>query len=158
MSTSVVVIRDHLQGLTTTLMYSPEQKEVIERFWKKPDPLLLSLQHQAVFCGRVRLCDLEPYHFRVLLALHLMLLNDVSADQRLDPTHTTMRSLDYILIGLIHCLESRTQGEVTSLTVNRVGEENVLYDVILSLEPMVMPGPGPKPKSGLRVVLDNDKP
>jgi hypothetical protein len=155
MASSVIIIRDHVQGHATNLTYTADHKAAIEQVWKKPDGLLLSLQHQAAFCGRARYCDLDPYHFRVLLALHLMMLADVSEDQRLDPKNLTMRSLDWILIGLLFCLESRTQGEVSMLTINRVTDENVLYDVVMNLEPMAMPKP--KKVSGLRVILDNEK-
>lgn len=156
MTTSVVFVKDHVATTTTTLMYTQEQKNGVLKFWQDTDPLLINLQHQPSFFGRVRLADLDPYHFRILLALNLGLLGDLSNEQKLDPKNLTMRALDWTLMGLLNCLESRSQSLVSAMTVNRVTVENILVDVSLSMEPIKMPKPKPRgPK--LRVLVDNER-
>lgn len=152
MSPSVVILKDHLQGATTTLVIDEERKRPVQARWSLEDPLLTRLQGQPVFSGRTKLSELDPYHYRVLLALHLTALADLPAESREDPRNPTVRSYQWLLTGLILALEDRTQGSVSVLTVNRVSETAVMYDVSLSLEEFVFPHPK---ANGLRIVVDN---
>jgi hypothetical protein len=160
-TTSITIIKDHVTTRATTLMYTQAQKDGVLKYWHDTDPLLLSLQHQPTFQGKVRLYDLEPFHFRVLLALNLSLVGDLTDEQTLDSGNLTMRALDWTAMGLINCLETRAQAGISTLMINRVSAENVLVDVTMSMEPIKMPKPrmktaAPVPNK-LRVIVDNER-
>lgn len=151
MSTTVVIIKDHTQSVAMTLVYGQVHKETIEGRLHDEDPLLARLQANPAFKGILTMGQLEPQHYRMLLALHLSLVADLSTEKRRNATHPLMRSLDILLIGLVITLEKRIQGSISIMNVNRAAD-TVLYDINASLDEYEMPKPNPR---GLRVVVDN---
>lgn len=156
MSTTVVTIRDHLQGLSTSLVYSQQHKGPVRDAYAALDPLLLQLQHREEFRGCLRLADLTPLHYRILIGLHLSMMADLTAAQRMDAANITMRSLDWILIGYLHCLEKVAFCKITALVLTRISEQHVLYDATTHAEGVVRNTEPPK-GPGLRVIVNNDR-
>lgn len=155
MSTTIVTVRDHLQGLSTTLVYTQEHKAPVHTAFKALDPLLMHLQHRTEFRGCLRLSDLDAIRFRILIGMHLSMMADLTAAQRMDERNVTMRSLDWLLVGYLHFLEGVTASKIAALTLTRISEEHVLYDSTLHAEGMVTKAEPPK-NPGLRVVVDNE--
>jgi hypothetical protein len=151
MSASVVILRDHVEVRVSTLVYNDAMKQVVAERWFEDDNLLMRLQSQPIFAGRRKLSELEPYHFRVLLALHLTLAAEVPSERR-EADHPVLRNLDNLFIAMIHCMETRLQGTVSTITVNRVSETNVIYEVAASLSEIEFPKPR---QTSLRIIVDN---
>lgn len=151
-SASVVILRDHVSGSTRTLIYDGEAKEAQLRRFHEKDPLLVKLQAQPVFAGKLTYASLDPYHYRVLIALHLTLIDDLSRSEKLDATNPSVRSLDFLFVALLLCLEMRTQGNVEMLTIDRINETKLVYKLTANLDEMAFPQPA-SPK--FRVIVDN---
>lgn len=153
MSTTVVVIKDHVQSIAMTLIYGQQHKETVLGRFDEEDALLSRLQANPAFTGYMRLAQLDPGQYRTLINLHLSLLADISPEKRRIPGHPLMRSLDILFIGLLISLERRLQGSIALMHVNRSGE-TVVYDVHATLDEYELPKP--KPPKGLRVIVDNE--
>ncbi len=151
-SASVVILRDHVAGSTRSLIYDGAAKEAQLRRFHEKDPLLAKLQSQPVFQGKLTYASLDPYHYRVLIALHLSLIDDLPKHERLDNTNPSVRSLDFLFVALLLCLEMRTQGNVEMLSIDRVSETKLVYKLSANLDEMAFPQPA-SPK--FRVIVDN---
>lgn len=149
--TSMVVIKDHTQGLVMTLVFTDDHKATVSDRFDEPDVLLSRLQAHPEFRGLTMLSELTPSHFRALIRLHMGLVAELTPEKRKTPTHPVMRSLNILLIGLLVCLERRMEGSITTLVVNRT-ESAVLFDLNCSLDEVEAIKPASKP--AFRIVLD----
>jgi hypothetical protein len=120
--------------------------------WYDEDPLLANLQEQPYITGALRWADLGIHQFRLLIALHLSILDGDDAYQR----SLAEVSRNELLGGLIVCVESRIEAEVTDLTVLRQSPTDVDYEVRARLGAITFPQPKP-PRSPFRVVVDNTR-
>lgn len=150
---TTVVINDFETNRNTAILFNkPHDFERADAFWETEDKLLVGLQEQAFFKDRTRWCDLDPTHFRFLLLDNLNKMAALNDAEQADPSNPVMASLTFLLTSFIKCLEERTESTVEMMKLNRIGENEVLYDYVCSMN---MQLDFSRPKKGLRVIVDN---
>lgn len=154
MGVTQVLIRDHVRSVSTTLLLWPDEKKAIADSWHDDDLVLKGLQKHVEFVGRTKWSDLDMSHFRVLIALHLLLLAELSEQEIGNDRNTVVRSFLRTLVAFVHMIETRAQASITLLGMQRHSLTNVVYDVTMSLNPMEFPKPH---STGLSVVVDNTR-
>lgn len=127
--TTTVMVDDTVSDRVTRYSYPDEHRDFVKRNWEQPDKLLAGLQHLALFKDRTRWCDLDPLHFRVLLVHNLEIYSNLTETERDDRENSTVVSLNFLLMALIHCIEQRSMLEVHFLTVTRLTPYDVSYEV-----------------------------
>jgi len=153
---TTVILNDFVNDRRTAILFNyPQDFQRVNTFWEKEDELLVALHalHQnESFRDRKRWCDLTPTHFRFLIMATLTKAASLSDEEQGDHTNVVMASLTFLLTGFIKCLELRTESTLELMRINRLGESEVLYDyagsINMSLDSL-------RPKSGLRVIVDN---
>lgn len=153
MSTQVL-IRDHLAACTHEFLFMSADKLRMDALCDRDDRLLAQFQNRPQFAGRKRWCDLEQEQFRILIVLHVALLADLPLEKRSDPENPIARSLSVVLLGLCRLIEQTLAASITLITINRVSEDDLTFDLTLSLEPFALPRPR---QAGLRIVVDNSR-
>ena len=151
-----VVINDYTLHQRTDLFFTREDFEEVENHWYDEDELLVGLQNNVYFTNRKRWSDLEPFHYRIMVTKILQQVGDLADEERGDVDNPTVKSLHFLLCGLIISLEKRSDSSIEFLKVLRVGE----YDVSIefqSVMQMVLPPIKSQQSTinGITVVVDN---
>lgn len=149
---TTVILNDFVSDRRHAILFNPHDFERVDKFWETEDQLLAGLQDNESFRDRKRWCDLSPTHFRFLIMANLNKVAALTDDEQGDTTNPTMISLTFLLTGFIKCLEMRTESTLELMRINRLGEGEVLYDYAGSIN---MHLDSLRPKSGLRVIVDN---
>jgi hypothetical protein len=150
---TTVIINDFVTDRRTAILFNHPQDFVqVNAFWEKEEKLLVQLAENESFRDRKRLCDLSPTHFRFLIMATLKKVADLAPEQHSDPAHPAMTTLTFLLTGFIKCLEDRTESSLELMRINRLGEDEILYDYAGSIN---MHLDSLRPKKGLRVIVDN---
>jgi hypothetical protein len=150
---TTVVVDDIVTERVTRCIFPDAHRAFVKRQWEQPDKLLAGLQGLALFKNRSRWCDLDPLHFRVLLVQNLDLYAGLSEAEIADPENATVKSLHFLLMALIYCVEQRSMLDVRFLTVTRLSMLDVAYEVSARFE-AEMGFPGPR-KPRLSLIVDN---
>lgn len=151
MSTTVI-LTDYPRNRRATILYLDEDFRDIEPLWDKGDRLLEELKDHPVFANRVTWRALAVVHWRILIIQNLALVAQLSSEEADDDDNPVVRSLNFLMMGLIACLERQTGSTIELLRVDRVGEHDVAFSLNASLDHDL---DLPKPKAGLRIVVDN---
>ncbi len=151
--TTTVIINDFSIDRKTAIMFNHPQDFVqVEAVWEKEDKLLRELGSNESFAGKTRWCDLTPSHFRFLIMATLSKLAMITEAQSMQPGNLEMASLTFLLTAFIKCLEDKTESTIELMRINRLGEDEVLYDYAGSIN---MHFDTLRPKKKLRVIVDN---
>jgi len=151
---TTVVINDFVIDRRIAILFNhPQDFQRVDSYWEIEDKLLVELdESSAVFKDKRRWCDLTPTHFRFLIMQTLNKAAALTEDQKNDPSNQTMVSLTFLLTGFIKALEIRTESTIELMRINRLGENEVIYDYSGSIS---MHMDSFRPKNGLRVIVDN---
>lgn len=152
MPTVTVIINDYQIDRRTVLLLEEEDFSRVSENWENEDRILIEMQENPFFEGRTRWCDINPTHWRLMVATNLARISNLSDAQRVDATHPVVMSLNFLIGGLIFCLQHRTESQIELMHINRINDSEVVYDYHACLNMAI---DLPKPKSGLRVVIDN---
>jgi hypothetical protein len=152
-----VIINDFIDNKRTKLLYLDEDFDLPAQVWDKSDQLLQDLQYLETFSGRLRWRDLDPIHYRDMIAKNLQYVATMPDDERLDEEHPVVSSLNFLICALIYCLEKRTDSHLEWMKINRVGdvEVSIEFHAEMQLETIY---PGKKKAdtpTGFSVVVDN---
>lgn len=156
MATSCI-IDDYVLKRRSSLLFNDNQFKVVSDKWKEPDILLGELQHFESFRGKISWDQLDPIHFRMLIATTLTARdNKLEEKDFFNEKVPLVQSLYFLLMGLVHCLHSRTGIAVDTIRVMRITDSDVSFEFTLTMiadkRPAALPAP---PKSGLSIVVDN---
>jgi hypothetical protein len=150
---TTVVINDFVTDRRVVLLFNyPQDFAKIEAHWEREDKLLLALSANEAFRDRKRWCDLSPTHFRFLIMNTLNKVSALSEQEQGDADHLVMVSLAFLLSAFIKCLEDCTESNIDLMRINRLGDDEVLYDYAASIN---MHLDNLRPKKNLRVIVDN---
>jgi hypothetical protein len=123
----LATITDLTSGQGLTVVASPQDRDSVHIRWEDSDKLLRDLQQVEKFKGCLRWCDLNPGHFKFLLARNIDktidLLGEFGTASMSEAElygHDTMKSLRFILMSYVYCLENQTDGEVEMIKINRL--------------------------------------
>lgn len=150
---TTVILNDFVGDRRTAILFNyPQDFARIDANWEIEDKLLSALAHHDAFKNHKRWCDLSPTHFRFLIMSCLNKVAGLTDEEQSDQHNPVMSDLTFLLTGFIKCLESRTESTLELMRINRLGEHEVLYDYAGSIN---MHLDSLRPKSGLRVIVDN---
>ena len=150
---TTVIINDFESDHRMEILFNhPQDFEQIEANWGNEDKLLVDMQGNDFFKGHSRWCDLNPTHYRFLLMATLNRVIELTDEQQADPTNQTMATLTFIITGFIKCMEDRTESSLELMRINRLSDNEILYDYAGSVN---MHLESYRRKKGLRVIVDN---
>ena len=150
---TTVIINDFVSDRRVAILFNhPHDFAHAEANWEREDALLVDLQAQESFKDRRRWCDLTPTHFRFLVMTNLTKMAALTDAEQADNTNPVMASLTFLLTSFIKCMEDATESSLELMRINRLGDEEILYDYAGSIN---MHLDSLQPKKGLRVVVDN---
>lgn len=147
-----VVIHDFEVGRRMLYVLDDEDFAIQQALWHQSDALLTTLQNHSFFAGHACWCDLEIKHFHVMIVNILKMLSSLDDETRGDQANPLVRRLAFVLCCLISVIQERTGSIIELLRVNRVMNNDVIYDYNATLDVTIEPMPG----TGLKVVIDND--
>ncbi len=153
MSVTVVVINDFEHDRKHVLALDSEDFARVHATWERSDTVLVGLQDNPLFAGRLTWADLDPTHFRVMIMRNLSMLVALPREQAEERGNAVVRSLIFLVSALVHCVERRTEAQVEMLRLNRITDTEVSFDFHGSLNLAV---DYPRPKPGLRVIVNNE--
>lgn len=150
---TTIIINDFVTDRRMEILFNhPQDFEQIDQYWEKEDKLLLEMQGNEFFKGHTRWCELNPTHFRFLLMATLNKVAVLTDEQQADSADQTMASLTFVITGFIKCMEDRTESTLELMRINRLDENEVLYDYTGSVNMHLETS---RRKKGLRVIVDN---
>lgn len=150
---TTVVINDFATDRRVAILFNhPHDFAQVDAYWEREDKLLVDLSSTDAFKDRRRWCDLTPTHFRFLIMSTMNKVSALTDEEQADNTNETMASLTFLLTAFIKCMEDLTESTIELLRVNRLGEDEILYDYSGSIN---MHLDNLRPKNGLRVIVDN---
>jgi hypothetical protein len=151
--TTTVIINDFSLDRRTAIMFNHPQDFVqIEANWEREDKLLRDLGGTEAFQGKTRWCDLTPSHFRFLIMAALTKVADIPETESTQPGNQEMATLTFLLTGFIKCLEDRTESTIDLMRINRLSEDEILYDYAGSIN---MHFDSFRSKKKLRVIIEH---
>jgi hypothetical protein len=160
---SSVIINDYVENKRIKLFFLPDDFAMIDERWGDEDPVLQSLQTFDFFLGRSRWRDLEPAHFRLLVAKNLQNAAFLAEEDRLDDDNPVVSSLNFLICAFIRCIENTIDGHVELIRLNRVGDLEVAVEFTAALRmeaATIKPQPPLPPKKDtdpFSIVVDNTK-
>lgn len=151
-----VVINDFVGSKRIKLSFDAEDFEVAASAWDKSDALFEQLQMHPMYAGRYLWRDLEPLHYREMIAQNLQYVSTLSDDVRVDDDHPVVSSLNFLIVMLAYSIEQRLGANIELLKLSRVGEYDVAVEFTAELQMDIAPPSkrGDTP-SGITVVVDN---
>lgn len=150
---TTVIINDFATDRRMEILFNhPQDFEQIDENWEKEDKLLLEMQGNDFFKGHTRWCELNPTHYRFLLMATLNKVAALTDAQQADSSDQTMASLTFVITGFIKCMEDRTESTLELMRINRLEENEVLYDYAGSVNMHLETARRTK---GLRIIVDN---
>lgn len=116
------------------------------------DALLTALQTNSMFAGRTCWMDLEIRHFHVMIVNLLRLMSGMDDDARSNKDGEPVARMVFFLCNLITLIQQASGSLIDLLRITRVSDD-VLYDYYATLDVRIE---GDAPRSGLKIVIDND--
>lgn len=120
--------------LKTSIVYSGNDFERIAQIWENEDRLLAEMQFHPKFAGRLRWCDLEHEHFSFMVAANMRKISDLKAAEQTDYSHPYYKSLEFVVLALVRCLQLVSICSVETIHINRVSEGNVIISFSATLD------------------------
>ncbi len=156
---TLVLINDHVANKRVKLFYTDEDFAITDGEWNNSDQLLADLQHHQFFAGKLLWSDLDPFHFRLMITKSLQACSKMTDAERMDDEDPSIRSLNFLVCGLIRCIEGKSDSHIEVMRIHRVGDIDVSfeYEAIQTLEPPSTIKMPPRKKDGFSVVVDNTK-
>lgn len=152
---TLVIINDYLKNRRMRLFYDKADFVLVDGVWENRDRLLVELQDTDAFRGRERWCDLAPYHFRMMVTKNLAQVAALGDGDTLDLDNPIVQSLNFLICGLIRCLEKASESQIETMKLVRVGDLDVSveYQSVMLMDSK----PAPRRKRGkdISVVVDN---
>lgn len=126
---TTVLLSDFTTNKHFHLVFTEVEFATIEANWEKEDKLLVEVSSTSTtsFKGRTRWCDLTPFHYQVLLTQNLAMLVDLTDDEQMDESNEVVKSLHFLITGLIKALENGTNSNVELLRIDRVNDETINF-------------------------------
>lgn len=150
-----ILIDDYLNNERYYLALSEGDMAIVDDNWENRDILLVDLSNTTVFRDLTRWYELKPFHFKILITRNFIHLDGLKVVQKHDPRHPVVRSLKFLIGGLIKCLVENASSRIEFLKITRMTAEDICFDyhasLLLHLENASIPD------KGLRVVVDNTK-
>ena len=154
---SLVVINDYVLNRRIKFYLDHDDFEILDENWTDTDMLLVRLQMTETFNGRSRWCDLEPFHYRIMAVKNIIKVFEavgVGSEIRMDSD--SMKSLKFILCGMIRCLEKRADMHIELLRLVRVGHLDMAVEFEAALTMEITPPKKKVTKKGeFSIVVDN---
>jgi len=154
MNTTTVIVNDFTNNRRSIIILNREHFDKIAEVWHDEDTILIDMQENDFFAGKTHWFELNPTHFRLMVARNLTMAAELPEVERYDSKNDVIRSLHFLLAALIYCLQQRSECLVELMRIARLSEYEVTYDFSASLNMSIEMMH--KPKSGLRVVVDNE--
>lgn len=161
----VTVIRhDFETAIMATTVFSAADRVAQNDMWEVEDALLSDLQRHQVFTGYYRWCDLEPYHYRILMASNIERVTALPIDQLDNGENKDVASLNFLTLSYIRCMEERSGMGIDLMRIHRTGPLEISYVV----NGYVSPEPDPvfsakfkknekaASRTAFRMVVNND--
>lgn len=146
-----VVINDYVIHQRVDFYFTHDDFYAVDAVWEDSDKLLHDLQNNDLFKGKLRWCDLEPMHYRLMVTKNIQQMAKLTLEERGDPDHPYVKSLHFVICGLIRSLELRTESNIETIKFHRVGE----YDVSVEYQSVMIIHQGVGKKPGISVIVDN---
>lgn len=134
MSISTVVIRDFVNTSRIVTILDEDDFEIVDLAWRDTDKILVDLLENPFFEGKKRWCDLDPKHFLLMIQRTLFRVGNLNDQDRTDSNHKVVKSLHFLLCGIIRCIESRTNSTVEIVKVNRVSENDATIEYSATID------------------------
>lgn len=153
MSTTTVIVNDFTTDRRTLTILDHTHFDRMAAVWECEDAILVEMQGNDFFAGKRRWCDLNPTHYRLMVARNLTIAAAMSDAERVDTTHPAIRSLHLLMAGLVLCLQRRAECLVELMRIARISDSEVSYDFAASLNMAI---DAQRPKNDLRIIVDNE--
>lgn len=152
-----VIIDDYVTRKRSSILFSEDHMQAIIDSWEEESELLLALDDIEMFSGKSRWCDLGTEHFRILIT-NIIRKRDMEIPQssHYDDQEPIVQTLYFMILGLVHNLQEKTDMVVDSLNIMRVDDIEVTFKASITMIPEGRLEDD-EPKGGLSVVVDNTK-
>lgn len=156
---TTVLMDDHVQNKHYHLVFTHKEMVMIDTHWNDEDKLLVGLMHTKAFEDCTRWSDLSPLQYQLLVSRNIAKLDELTEDQQMDENNETVKSLHFLITGLIKCLEGVTDANIDLLRIERISEEvvNFSHHASVSLQLGASKAPQSEKSSPFKIVVDNTK-
>jgi len=155
---TTVLLSDYVTNKHYHLVFTTAEFKCIEDNWHKKDKLLVELSDTTVFRNRTRWCDLEPFHYQVLIIKNITKLDNLTDAEQMDESNEVVKSLHFLISGMIKVLEKYTQTSVELLRIDRISDSNVNFIHQGSISIQLDDKKTEKKKmDSLKIIVDNTK-
>lgn len=124
---TTVLLDDHVQNKSFHLVFTDKEFVVIDTHWNDQDRLLVDLSDTVVFENRTRWSELSPMHYQLLITKNLSRLDALSDDEQMDENNETVKSLHFLITGLLKCLETNTGSNIDLMRIERIADDNITF-------------------------------
>lgn len=152
-----VIIDDYVTRKRSSILFSEDHMQSVIDSWEEESELLLALNDIDLFAGKTRWCDLGTEHFRILIT-NVIRKRDMEVPQssHYDDQEPIVQTLYFMILGLVHNLQVKTDMAVDSLNIMRIDDIEVTFKANITMIPEGRLEDD-EPKGGLSVVVDNTK-
>lgn len=156
MNTTQVIVNDFPSGRRMIILLDPEEFMRVDANWEDTDRILQEVQHIPFFTGKTRWCDLDPGHFRLMIASNLAKIAEAPDEEKTED-NMLISGLHFLLASLVACLQKRAECHIELLRVNRIADGEVTFDFsgCLTMATDLPKRRQTSPGKGLRVIVDN---
>jgi hypothetical protein len=155
---ALAIINDYVVSRRMKLFLDEDDFAILNDNWETENELLVDLQHTQAFSGKTRWCDLAPFHYKFMIATNIAKAFQQIKDDEVIEANAVVRSLNFLICGLIRCIEERAECHIEMIRFARVGSMDVAveFEAALAMEESIKGGPVEVEKQpGLSVVVDN---
>ena len=150
---TLVIINDFEIGRRMLYVLEDSDFENRQKVWPNTDDVLRNIQKNELFNGRLRWCELDIKHFHVMIVNMLKIMGSLDDMARGDKTNPLVVRFTFLLCGLVHLLQDKSESIIEMMKINRITSNDVVYDYSATLDVKIIPS---SPHKNLKVIVDND--
>lgn len=155
-----VFLNDYVARRRTGIGFSADDYKTVNSCWHEDDQRLLALQSLQAFRGYTKWSQCKTEHFRVLLMRTIDIMDDLTDEDRMDANNPIITTFNFLLLGLVNCIEISTGSTLEVLRLNRISKDDMLFDFSATMDlSFALPSPREPGDEGdpFKIVIDNTK-
>ncbi len=156
---TLAIINDYVVDRRMKLFFDDEDWDLLDDQWTIKDEILVDLQATSLFSGRTTWAELDPMHYRLLIASTMSKVFALLEEGKGDKANAALESMTFLISALVRCIQERGDCHVEMIRLVRVGEIDLVveYEASLSMEEEAprTKAIGKSKSGGIQVVVDN---
>lgn len=125
-----IIIENYKSNNKIYLTYLDNEFKEIDQNWDKEDKLLLDMNRLNLLKDKLTWSKLDSIDFTFLITENLKKIIELPQGEIFNQKNPSTKSLNFLIKGLVRCLEEKSSIILETLKIQIINEQNVNYQFI----------------------------